>query len=559
MKTWLLSLSCLNASNLLTTLYFADNSYNSASKSIQCNRLKQPALLNVSPNDGGTFKLFNSASVGEIELINTDNALDYVLDYAFDGRKATLSFIDDDNTETVYLTATVTTIREGNGVLILSIKTFSESLANLVTMDNYLGTGGLEGGAAIKGKQKPLVFGVCSNITPVLVHEDKLIFQASNRSDTVVTAVYDDGIRLVNYQISSAASVGASSITVDSGSGGIASGTVLALVASGTNAVFLVTAMSTLADGEVGSVLISPPLVAAIDDNSFVEQVMFYADLTALQGNGLADTWGGYQGYFRLAVNPAGVVTCDAMSINKTLAFDVFEALSSSTVGFDFTPTVSVTNKTVINALGSVGVYVDSSKSVRELLDLIARSIGGYYWFTNEMINLGLFDVPATPVFTIIDAQILSISRSATGLGSNGVPVQGFKFGYDKIETVQTTLAGSVSKSLRSRLANPLRFAQSIRENTKSRHLLSEILSVDGVLHNRQAVFEVIYRLNQLASVRRDVIEIVAQFNQLPVFSIGDTIEIITPRLGYGAGRHFIVMGYTTDVKRKKITLKGIG
>lgn len=78
MKTWLLSIECLKANHAPTTLYFSDNGYSSTTKAIQPNRLKQPALLNVSPNDGGVFKLFNSASIGEIELHNNDNALDYL-------------------------------------------------------------------------------------------------------------------------------------------------------------------------------------------------------------------------------------------------------------------------------------------------------------------------------------------------------------------------------------------------------------------------------------------------------------------------------------------------
>lgn len=559
MKTWLLSIAALKANHTATTLFFSDNSYISTIKDIQPNRLKQPALLNVSPNDGGVFKLFNSASIGEIELHNNDNALDYLLDYALDGRKATLTFIDDDNSEKVYLTATVDKMSERGSVMLLSLKAFSESLANPFPLDDYGGAGGLDGSVVIKGKSKPVVFGVCSNITPVLVHESKLIYQVSSRIDTVITAVYDEGVRWVNYQTSAAASVGASSIALDSGAGGIASGTLLALIASETEAIFFVTTASALANEATGTVSITQPLLYAVDDNSPVELAGFYADTTALQGSTIADVWGGFQGYFRLADNPSGVITCDAMSIDNTLAFDVFKSVAASIDVLDFTPTVDITNKTAINALGAVGVFVDSSKPARELLDLITKSIGGYYWFAGDVIKLGLFDVPAAPVFTIIDAQIVSISRLATGMGGNGVPVQGFKFGYDKVETTQTTLAGSVSKVWRSRLTNQFRYARRVIAATKTYRLLSEIINVDGVLKDRAKVFEVIDRLNALSSVRRDAIEVVAQFKQLPKFDIGDTVRVITPRMGYSAGRDLLIMGYSVDIKRKKVTLKGVG
>jgi hypothetical protein len=63
----------------------------------------------------------------------------------------------------------------------------------------YGGTGGIDGDANVKGKRKPLLLGVCANVTAVLIDATKLIYQIHDGSIDDVTAVYDRGVALPLY------------------------------------------------------------------------------------------------------------------------------------------------------------------------------------------------------------------------------------------------------------------------------------------------------------------------------------------------------------------------
>lgn len=63
---------------------------------------------------------------------------------------------------------------------------------------NYAGTGGLEGGADIANKPKPLCYGAVNNAEPVLINASNLIYQIHDGSISYVTAVRDSGVSLTN-------------------------------------------------------------------------------------------------------------------------------------------------------------------------------------------------------------------------------------------------------------------------------------------------------------------------------------------------------------------------
>lgn len=132
----------------------------------------------------------------EIRLNNRDGGLDLLArDYALDGRRATI--LVGRETDALAAFATVftgvfelATVSEAEMVLRLSDG--SARLARrMVNEAVYAGTGGLEGGADLKGKARPVALGKVFNAAPPLVDSARLIYQAHDGVLQDVPVVYD--------------------------------------------------------------------------------------------------------------------------------------------------------------------------------------------------------------------------------------------------------------------------------------------------------------------------------------------------------------------------------
>jgi hypothetical protein len=63
-------------------------------------------------------------------------------------------------------------------------------------------------------------------------------------------------------------------------------------------------------------------------------------------------------------------------------------------------------------------------------------------------------------------------------------------------------------------------------------------------------------RLLALHKVRRDYVQArVALDTDTAAAELGDVVRLTTARLGYGAGRDFVVVGIEADGKRRRLTL----
>ena len=562
MATWILTVAALDAVGAAVMLRFADGEYIDGSANFYEPRMIQPALMNVSPNDGGVFTVFNSASQGEIELANLDGGLNYLVDYALDGRTVTLSLVDSGAVTMVFI-GTVERMTEGGGSLFLAMKSLTEALSANHPMAVYAGTNtpptGLEGSTGtIEGSVKPKIFGDCRNLSPVMVNSSLLIYEASSRSDAVITAVYDDGVRLTNYLVNGARAIGQTSIAVDTGVASSSIPTGAKVIFDSHRAIYSVT---TGISGAAGTIVISPALTTAIVDNEHVEVVNFYTGSgTAagqLQNAIAAAAWSSYNGYFRLAASPSKQITCDVMSVTaggQHKVGDVFAAVAA-----ELGVTVDSASVTTLNSVGVMGLAVTEIQPSAALFDAIARSVGGFYHYIGTTLYMSLLTAPGTPVMTIEEWQIVALEREATGLGSNGLPFYGVSIRYDKIETVQTTVAGATGLDRTELLKNASRTTEVTDAATLSRHPLAEKIAVESLLRLKADAVAVANRLLSLGKVRRDVVTVTAYFSQVPAFNIGDTVTIKHTRLGYSAGRDMVVIGYERDVKKKRVMLRVLG
>lgn len=144
---------------------------------------------------GGLTEVYATA-----RLINVDGALDNLTtDYALDGRRVTLWLGRPTDVRAdfgqVFGGVVANAVITETGVE-LRLSDGRAKLAQPIQTTLYAGSGGLEGGADLVGKPKPLCYGRVFNITPPLVDAGNLIYQVHEGLIDDVPAVYDRGVAL---------------------------------------------------------------------------------------------------------------------------------------------------------------------------------------------------------------------------------------------------------------------------------------------------------------------------------------------------------------------------
>ncbi len=204
MTLWAVDIAALDGSNAAETLRFASGDYTQVESGpahyYYDLRLIQPALFQVRANTGPILPNGGRSSIGQVELLNTDGGLDYLADYAVDGRAMTVRQIVD-GTPSTFLTATVERMTFSGQRVIFTLRDPLAALDDAIAANAFAGNNvlpdGVEGTADdIGGTRKPLVFGSIINASPVLVNTSKLIYQVHDGSDVTVTAVRDRGVAL---------------------------------------------------------------------------------------------------------------------------------------------------------------------------------------------------------------------------------------------------------------------------------------------------------------------------------------------------------------------------
>ena len=138
----------------------------------------------------------SNASAGDIVFNNPDGELDYLQDYALDGRSASLQTWDGSTLRTV-LETTIARVETTAREIRLILRGVGEYLAESHPQAVYAGDGSaLEGTADIAGQPKPQVWGDVSNATPVLVNYALQIYQVSSLDDCEIYAARDRAVPL---------------------------------------------------------------------------------------------------------------------------------------------------------------------------------------------------------------------------------------------------------------------------------------------------------------------------------------------------------------------------
>ncbi|MBI1243760.1 MAG: hypothetical protein GC202_02050 [Alphaproteobacteria bacterium] len=186
-------------------LYWSDRGYTTTPSDSLPNvhfdaRARQPLLIDravpVTPESGSRATL----QLGSIEIDNADGTQDDTADLAIDARPVTILYGD-----RTAAFSTFATLFSGSGI---AWERTSDALRLAVRGRDYLldvplqstlygGTGGADGGAELKGKPLPQLYGICRDVTPVTLVTSSLIYQVNDRAVYAIDAVYDRAQALI--------------------------------------------------------------------------------------------------------------------------------------------------------------------------------------------------------------------------------------------------------------------------------------------------------------------------------------------------------------------------
>ncbi len=180
-------------------LYWSDRGYTSGPADSLANvhfeaRARQPLVIDrslpMTPEAGSRA----TVQLGLVEIDNADGSQDATADLAVDSRAVAVRYGDRtgayDTFETLFAGSGLTWERTDTA-LRLSVRARDYLLDVPLQPDLYAGTGGAEGGADLKGKPKPQLYGICRDVAPVALVSAALIYQVHDRAVSAIDAVYD--------------------------------------------------------------------------------------------------------------------------------------------------------------------------------------------------------------------------------------------------------------------------------------------------------------------------------------------------------------------------------
>ncbi|ATH77804.1 hypothetical protein CLM76_09450 [Vreelandella venusta] len=199
---WRLQVDALGPDDQPVTLRFCTPGYRDSAPVRWRARIQQPGLFAAGLYAGQLISV-PRAGYGETTLINNDGALNELVDYAMDGRRALLELVSN-GTATTVLDGTVGRVSFQRSVVSIRLRDPAEPLQQPHPNNRYAGDNvlpeGLEGtDDDLGGNVKPRLYGQVrnANIGRFAVNTARLVYQVSDQPATVL-AVFDNGVALDN-------------------------------------------------------------------------------------------------------------------------------------------------------------------------------------------------------------------------------------------------------------------------------------------------------------------------------------------------------------------------
>jgi len=442
---------------------------------------------------GGATKL----ETGEIVLANIDGALDYLLDYGFDGQPVVIrtnngvTVTDYPTDWTAVLSATIESVESTVDKFVFRLRDKQWMLTKPVCDQVYAGTNslpsGLEGIADdIKGQRKPKVFGQVVGINPPWVNTSRLIYEVGICNS--VDAVYDRGLALT-----------------------------------------------------VGAV--------------YTDQTDMETNAPAA---GAFRAWPA-GGYFRLGSSATGQITADVTAGASAGARTTAQILEDLALAAGLTTgEISGADVTALDAANAdvVGIWLQDDTDYVSAMDQIASGIGAYYGFDSTgVLRMGRLAAPTgAAALTINDYDVLGLERRPAR--DNGVPAWRFTLYHSKNFTPLTgDIAGAVTDVRRAYIAQEWRSTTAADATIKDKHLLAQEMEAYGLLVSATAADTEAARRLALYDERRDILDVTIPLEVLGSVKLMDVVKVIYPRFGCTSGKDFRLIGIRYELAQRQAVL----
>jgi hypothetical protein len=431
---------------------------------------------------------------GQVELTNTDQALAELRDLGMDGREIVvrvgpkMGAFPGDFTTT--WTATIEQPEIGVGRAILRVRDKLAFLQQPLQPNRYAGTNVLPSGAEggpddIQGQPKPDVWGRAYHVPLVMVNTAKWILQAHSGPIQAVDAVYDQGSPLT----------------------------------FGANRANLAAMEAATPAAGVYDTCLSLGLIRVNSRNGV---------LTAtIQG----DNAGGYVSRAgsilrRILETRCGIATAQL----NTAAFTALDAAANYELGIWIgaeTQRLAVINQ----VLASVGAWLAPDRSG--------------IWTVQQLV------APAgTAVLALDETLIIDIESQATRDPDRGVPVWQVNLRYRPHWAgygIADLLPG-LAEVTKTALTQAWRTVTANDAAVQTAHLLAPTMAVDTLINSASDAAAERDRRLALHMVRRDFVRCrVPLTTATAALDLGSIVDVVTTRLGYGAGRKMVVIGVAAD------------
>lgn len=475
---------------------------------------------------------------GVITLSNYDGKLDYLLDYGYSGRKIDIYSGEGNRFSdyTLYFSGIIETIefsysKNSSGSLEITIRSKKKIFDKDIQTNYYLGTNSGANGDeglpenSIKDTLKPLCFGKCLNISPVLVNSSAHRYQIHDGRINSVLAVYSNGSEL------------SESLTFPP--------------PQGFYYADLLTGIITLGTAPTGDEQITCDVEGAVFTDFYVS------------GISTPNTY---------SATVAGIILGIVLNYAKLPATEI-ELADFDLLNSDAPQTVGIFLKDIKkpDKLGK-------TDSIASFLDKLVISVGAYWMFnTSSKLTVGAFKPPKSETTSLVVSEDNSviidetttniidevIPTSGTPIGSislneiidielikssdegSGIPLFNITLQGVKNWTVQTKVAGVVTEDRKEWLKNEYRtFSVTNSHNSFVYNAEDAKMVLETLLtESNEASYEV-YRRMRLYREKRLVFRLTVDRKVLPLnLDLGQVLTIIYPRFGLDSGKDFIILG----------------
>jgi len=464
-------------------------------------RLRRPGNFERAMFSSGATAGAGRAAFGDIELINEDDGLDDLRNFAFDGRALRLFAIEDGApfaSRVPVFTGSMEQAEISEGQVVLRVRSRLEELTQDLQKTRFLGTTTASGqGTAegtpndLKDRPKPLAFGRVREVPLAVVNAFDHLYQGAANAISSIEGIYEAGLPYTR--------VGTTQTTI----AGLMSVSLLA--------------------GQYAAML-----------NPFI---------------------------VRLGSKPTGIITADftegATEADRCAAQIVRRILlfAGKVEGVDFL--AGDVARFAAEASAEQGVWcAPQDMSIRAPIDRILAGVRGY--LTEDRLGrfrMGQLRLPSgVPKASLGDVELLEgsggIEIVASGDQGRGIPAAKVTLSHTALwqSFDDSMIAGSVSTERKAFLKEATRQAVAEDAAVRVRHLLATEITRDTLLVQAAQASAEATAVLAIYSARREFVRIELPPEIGAGFDLADVVRLRLPRLGFDAGKLFLVIAITEEL-----------